>query len=203
MKTLFSIVLLLVFCWSPAAFAGDGTPTGDTGWDSAVSKLNAAAHCESPQFAPKMDRRYGFPEGTAKGLIDKHGLTFGDACIAMKLSVLSNHSLDQVMGAYEFHRERGWGTVAQSLGIAPGSPEFHELKNDSRAFLSETKKSDKKVVHHKNISTHDDDTAKGKGKNKNKGTGKDKDQEKSKGKEEKEDKDNGKKADKSTPGKNK
>ena len=198
MKKLFSIVLLLVFCWSPAAFAGDGTPTGDAGWDSAVSKLNDAAQGESPQFAPKMDRRYGFPESTAEGLIDKHGLTFGDACIAMKLAVLSNHSLDQVMGAYEFHRERGWGAVAQSLGIAPGSREFHELKNDSRAFLAETKKSDKKVVHHKNVYAHDGDTAKGKGKNKDT---KNKDQEKSKGQEKPEDKDNGKKADTTKPGK--
>ena len=185
MKTLFSIVLLLVFCWSPAAFAGDGTPTGDTRWDTAVAKLNAAAHCEGPQFAPTMDRRYGFSEGTAKGLMEKHGFTFGDACIAMKLSVLSNHSLDQVMGAYEFHRERGWGAVAQSLDIAPGSPKFKELKKDSSAFLSEIKKSDKKVVHHKNVSAHDDDTAKGKGKNKMKP----------------EDTDNGKKTDTSKPGK--
>ena len=187
MKTFFSIVLLLVFCWSPAAFAGDGTPTGDTGWDTAVSKLNAAAHSESPQFAPKMDQRYGFSEGTAKGLMEKHGLTFGDACIAMKLSVMSNHSLDQVMGAYAFHRERGWGAVAQSLGIVPGSQQFHELKNDSRAFLAEIKKSDKQVVRHKVVYVHDSDTTKGKGKNKTKP----------------EDTDNGKNTDTSKPDKGK
>jgi len=186
-KTFFSIVLLLVFCWSPAAFAGDATPTGDAGWDSAVSKLNADAHSASQQFAPKMDQRYGFNEGVANGFMEKYGLTFGDACIAMKLSVLSNHSLDQVMGAYEFHRERGWGAVAQSLGIAPGSREFHELKNDSRAFLAEIKKSDKQVVRHKTVYAHDDATAKGKGKNKTKP----------------EDTDNGKNADTSKPDKGK
>ncbi len=165
MKTFFSVVLLLVVCWSSAALAGDATPTGDTRWDTAVAKLNAAAHSNSPQFAAKMDQRYEFSEGTAKGLVDKHGFSFGDACIAMKLSVLSNHSLDQVMGAYEFHRERGWGEVAQSLGIAPGSREFRELKSDSGIFLTEIRKSEKTVVRHKTVTVHDDDKTKGKGKN--------------------------------------
>ncbi|MCX5900018.1 MAG: hypothetical protein NTX06_04670, partial [Proteobacteria bacterium] len=45
---------------------------------------------------------------------------------------------------------------------------FHELKNDSRAFLAETKKSDKKVVRHKTVYVHDDDKTKCKGKNKTK-----------------------------------
>ena len=157
---------LLFFCWLPAAFAGDATSTGDTRWDTAVRKLNAAAHSESPQFASKMDQRYGFAEGTAESLIHKHGFTSGDACIAMKLSVLSHYSLDQVIGAYEFHRERGWVEVAQSLGIAPGSREFRDLKKDSSAFLAEIKKSDKKVVRHKAVHVHDGDTGKGKDKNK-------------------------------------
>ena len=74
----------------------------------------------------------------------RSGFTAADACIALKLSFLSHKPLDTVVRTYRDKGGKGWGAVAKSLGIKPGSREFHRLKNDSRNFLNETRERDKK-----------------------------------------------------------
>ena len=36
--------------------------------------------------------------------------------------------IDSVIAAHQEHEGQGWGVIAQSLGIKPGSEEFHALK---------------------------------------------------------------------------
>ncbi len=172
------LLAVLVLWWSPMAFAGHAGPTGDADWDTVLLQLNIAAGSDSREFARHMDRRYGAGEGTSERLMQKHGFTAADACIALKLSFITHRPLDDIVRFYEADRGKGWGAVAKSLGIKPGSREFHELKNDSRSFLDETKGKGKKGKGDEIIFSADDD-ATGKGKGKNKDKGKDKDASKS------------------------
>lgn len=163
MKKISFFILLLVFSFSAAAFAQKPGPTGDTGWDAVVRELNAAARSSGPQFARQIDRRYGAEAGTADRLIKKSGFTAADACIALKLSFLSHKPLNDVVSAYKAKQGKGWGAVAKSLGIKPGSREFHALKNDSKSFLNETKQKNKKnknINKNKSKSGKDKDTSK-------------------------------------------
>jgi hypothetical protein len=71
-----------------------------------------------------------------------------------RLGEMSMHPADYVLDRYKSSRGKGWGVLAKSLGIKPGSKEFHALK-----------------------SSHDlyDGEGKGKGKGKSKGKWKNKD----------------------------
>ena len=52
----------------------------------------------------------------------------GDAAICLWLSRQSRQSLDVVLNQYSSRKGLGWGHLAQSLGIKPGSPVFKALK---------------------------------------------------------------------------
>jgi hypothetical protein len=48
--------------------------------------------------------------------------------MVMRLGEMSNHQPEYVMKKYKAGKKKGWGALAKSLGIKPGSPEFHALK---------------------------------------------------------------------------
>ena len=46
----------------------------------------------------------------------------------MKIAQVSATPVDVVVRECEVNRGKGWGVIANRLGIKPGSREFHELK---------------------------------------------------------------------------
>ena len=52
----------------------------------------------------------------------------GDAAICFWLARRSGQPVDYVVERYHKHKGQGWGALAQSLGIKPGSAEFKALK---------------------------------------------------------------------------
>jgi hypothetical protein len=48
--------------------------------------------------------------------------------MVLRLGELSRHSTSDVLEQYRANKDRGWGALAKSLGIKPGSREFHALK---------------------------------------------------------------------------
>jgi len=81
-----------------------------------------------------------------------------DAFMIFQIGHMSHQPLDKVYPVYESHRKQGWGAMAKELGIKPGSPEFHALKNGDLHYGRE-----------------DGSHGKGKGKGKGNGKGKGKD----------------------------
>ena len=69
---------------------------------------------------------------------------------------------DQVFKIYNANKGKGWGVIAKELGIKPGSPEFHALKQGNFVFFG---------IDGKKMSTKE---GKGKGQGKGKAKGKDK-----------------------------
>jgi len=72
--------------------------------------------------------------------------------MAFRLGEMSHRPVEDVVNVYKKNKRKGWGVMARSLGIKPGSAEFHALKRG-----------------------HDldgMDRGKGKGKDKSKGKGK-------------------------------
>jgi len=51
-----------------------------------------------------------------------------DAYIVFRLGEMSGYPTDRVMREYQSGKGKGWGVTAKSLGIKPGSKEFHALK---------------------------------------------------------------------------
>jgi len=53
----------------------------------------------------------------------------GEAYMVLRLGEMSRHPTDYVLQQYRSGKGKGWGALAKSLGIKPGSAEFHALKN--------------------------------------------------------------------------
>ncbi len=51
-----------------------------------------------------------------------------DAYMVLRLGEMSGQPADRVAAKYRTGKGQGWGALAKSLGIKPGSPEFHALK---------------------------------------------------------------------------
>ena len=76
----------------------------------------------------------------------------GDAYMVLRLGEMSSRPTDYVIKQYKSDKGKGWGVLAKSLGIKPGSEEFHALKNGHDLY-------------------DDNDMSGGKGKGKSKGKG--------------------------------
>ena len=68
---------------------------------------------------------------------------------ALELSKMSQKPIDNVVEIYKVNKEKGWGYIAKQLGIKPGSPEFHQLKNNVQNKGSKGKAKGKDKNHNK------------------------------------------------------
>ena len=51
-----------------------------------------------------------------------------DAYIMLKLGEMSERPKIYVVEKYKYSKGKGWGSLTRSLGIKPGSDEFHAIK---------------------------------------------------------------------------
>jgi hypothetical protein len=58
----------------------------------------------------------------------------GDLYMAARLSNMTDSSYSYIVKLFLSNRDNGWGLVAKSLGIQPGSVEFYELKDTNRVM---------------------------------------------------------------------
>ena len=48
--------------------------------------------------------------------------------MVLRMGEMSGYSTDYALNKYKANQGKGWGNVAKSMGIKPGSSEFHALK---------------------------------------------------------------------------
>jgi len=84
---------------------------------------------DKQSFQADLSATFGIDEtkvNTIIGKVDKPA----DAYMILRLSEITKKQPDEVLLVYKMHKNKGWGVVAQELGIKPGSKEFHELKEN-------------------------------------------------------------------------
>ena len=109
------LVFLLV---SSAALAGDFD------W---MQDLNIRATADSSGFRAQLGARFKIGNAeinTVIGNVEKPA----DAYMVLRLGEMSHQPTDYVIKQYRSGKGKGWGVLAKSLGIKPGSKEFHALK---------------------------------------------------------------------------
>ena len=140
MLLMFSMTCLLVLSAGAAA-------AGDFDW---TSNFNIRAEADPSGFRARLAARFKIGDTQINAVlsnIDKPA----DAYIVLRLGEMSAKPTDYVMERYRSEKGKGWGVLAKSLGIKPGSKEFHDLKRGNDLY---------------------DDHNTGKGKSKAKGHGK-------------------------------
>ena len=142
-KILFSALMMLLLVSSISV-------AGDFDW---VKDFNIKANIDPSGFRARLATRFRIGNAKIEAVISNVEKP-ADAYIVFRLGEMSGQSTDNVVEKYKIGKGKGWGALAKSLGIKPGSKEFHALKRGHDFYDSESKSKNK---------------AKGKGKTKSKG----------------------------------
>lgn len=110
-----SIVFLLV---SSAAVAGDFD------W---IRNFNIKAEADPSGFRARLATRFKIGDVQIKIVLNNVEKP-ADAYMVLRLGEMARQPTDYVIEKYNSGKDKGWGALAKSLGIKPGSKEFHALK---------------------------------------------------------------------------
>lgn len=124
MRKLLTATLLSLLLAAPALASG---------LDDFLSRVNVQARADMNGFAARVSAQFGVPEAQVRVVLGQVSSP-ADAFMVFQLGQMSNRQPDDVMRVYQDNQGRGWGVIAQRLGIRPGSPEFHALKRGDLRF---------------------------------------------------------------------
>lgn len=122
----FVIAAFIVGLFCGPAFAGGGL-------DVFLGDLNVQARVDLPGFSARIGAQFGIPVPQVQAVIGAVSAP-ADAFLVFQLGQWSHRPPQEVLGVYKANRGRGWGVIAKSLGIKPGSAEFHALKRGDLAL---------------------------------------------------------------------
>jgi hypothetical protein len=148
-KMLFTVSVVFLLVSSAAVVAA-----GDFDW---IQDFNIRAEADPSGFRASLAARFNVGDTQITAVLSNVERP-ADAYMVLRLGEMSAKPTGYVIEKYKTGKGKGWGALAQSLGIKPGSKEFHALKRGSDFF-------------------DDNDKGKGndKGKSKSKGKGKGRD----------------------------
>lgn len=125
--------------------------------DLYLSDLNVSARADFGDFRAQVGAHFGVSDRDLD-LVFQAVAEPGDAVICLWLGQRSHQPYDVVVREYRARKGEGWGALAQSLGIKPGSPEFKALKRGELGWAPAKRGSDKP---RHDGHDHDDDHGKG------------------------------------------
>ena len=130
--SLMSLITLLLF--SSIALAGDFD------W---MKDFNIQAKMDPKGFQARLETRFKVGDADINlvlGSVDEPA----DAYMLCRLGEMSQRPTAQVIEQFKANRGKGWGVLAKSLGIKPGSKDFQALKQGQDLYDSKASKGDAK-----------------------------------------------------------
>ena len=119
MKLVKMLLLMILLLVSSTAIAGDFD------W---VRDLSIQAQADPSGFRARLGARFRIGDAQISAVLSNVEYP-GDAYMVLRLGEMSGRPTDYVINQYRSGKGKGWGALAKSLGIKPGSEEFHALKN--------------------------------------------------------------------------
>ena len=104
--------------------------------ESFLRSVDAKAKSDVRNFNAMLSQQFGVPVPNVEAIM-KSVPRPADAFMVLHVSQQTGVQPDRVLKTYHEHKGKGWGVVAQRMGIRPGSPEFHALKDGNLAFTGE------------------------------------------------------------------
>ena len=112
------IALMALLVVSSAATASD------FGW---TRDFNIQAQADPSGFRARIATRFNLGDVQVKAVLSNFDSP-ADAYLMLRLGEMSGRPTGDVVEKYRNYKGKGWGALAKSLGIKPGSEEFHALK---------------------------------------------------------------------------
>jgi len=121
----FAIALLLLGSMAHASLSGF------------MTDVNLRARADLRDFSVRLSSHFGVPVPDVDRLL-RRVTAPADAFMCLQLSTMSRVPVNQVMERYQHRRDKGWGQLAQELGIKPGSADFHRIRQGDFVFYSDS-----------------------------------------------------------------
>jgi hypothetical protein len=117
-------ILLLVSVMVLLVSSTVAVAAGDFVW---VRDLNRRAQTDHNGFVASLAARFKTGNAEIDAVLSNVARP-ADAYMVFRLGEMSGRPTDYVLERYRTEKGKGWGALAKSLGIKPGSSEFHALK---------------------------------------------------------------------------
>lgn len=114
--------MMLLFCSTVIA--------SDYDW---MRDFNIRAEADPSGFRARLEARFQIGDAKIKAVLDNSDKP-ADAYMCLRLGEISDQPIDHVLDTYTTQKGKGWGAIAKSLGIKPGSNAFHELKQSDDLY---------------------------------------------------------------------
>ena len=112
------VFLIVLFFVSSAAVAGDFD------W---IKDFNLRVKADPSWFRASLEARFKIGNVEMDAVLSNVEKP-ADAYIVCRLGEMSNQPIEYAIKNYKSGKGKGWGALAKSLDIKPGSKEFHALK---------------------------------------------------------------------------
>ena len=117
--------------------------------NAVIEDLDVSASVDIGAFKAELGARFGASDSQVEVVV--HSVERpGDAAIVFWLGEQTRKPLSAVLDVYRKQKNNGWGAIAKSLGIKPGSPAFHALKKGNIQISLDNGKSKGKGKNKKN-----------------------------------------------------
>jgi hypothetical protein len=120
--------LVLAALGLPLAAQTVAFASGDAGLDATLSSLNVQASADIGSFTAQLSADFGVKQVQIQTWMKAERLQPAEIYLLLELGRIAKKPPAAVLEIYKPNRRKGWGAVAQSLGIKPGSREFKALK---------------------------------------------------------------------------
>ena len=117
--SIFVSAILMIFIIAPVSIAGDFD------W---VNDFSIKAEADPSGFKAKLSTRFNIGSAEVNAVLNNANNS-ADAYIVLRLGEISGRPTEDVIKKYKSGKGKGWGSLAKSLGIKPGSKEFKALKS--------------------------------------------------------------------------
>ena len=131
-KMLFLILMVLLLVSSRAV-------AGDFDW---AKDFNIQAEADPSGIRARLATRFKIGDAEIEAVLSNVKKP-ADAYMVFRLGEMSKQSTSYVVEKYKAGKGKGWGALAKSLGIKPGSREFHALKRGHDLDDAKPKSKDK------------------------------------------------------------
>lgn len=128
MKNLLFVILVFSFYSASAQISFN---TGNAQLDSDLIEINAGASADFGSFKADMKLSYNVSEKSLDNMQVNLKMAPGEIYLALEISKIAKTPLENVLSIYKTEKSKGWGYIARQAGIKPGSPEFHQLRNNA------------------------------------------------------------------------
>ncbi len=120
------LTAVLQFTFTPLVMAGD------YGWQK---EMNIKAEADPSGFRVRLATRFKINDIEVEAVLSNVNKP-ADAYMVLRMGEMSGHPTDFALNKYKANQGKGWGTIAKSMGIKPGSSEFHALKQGQDLYTN-------------------------------------------------------------------